>query len=76
MEHSIMVQALGELVGTFILVLLGDGVVAGVSLAKTKANGAGWVAITLGWGFAVTLGVYTSASVSYTHLTLPTTPYV
>lgn len=47
--HAILVQALGELVGTFILVLLGDGVVAGVSLAKTKANGAGWVAITLGW---------------------------
>ncbi|MEJ1318736.1 MIP/aquaporin family protein [Latilactobacillus sakei] len=40
MDNLIMVQALGELVGTFILVLLGDGVVAGVSLAKTKANGA------------------------------------
>lgn len=68
MDNSIMVQALGELVGTFILVLLGDGVVAGVSLAKTKANGAGWVAITLGWGFAVTLGVYASAFMGPAHL--------
>ena len=68
MDNSIMVQALGELVGTFILVLLGDGVVAGVSLAKTKANGAGWIAITLGWGFAVTLGVYASAFMGPAHL--------
>ena len=68
MDNSIMVQALGELVGTFILVLLGDGVVAGVSLAKTKANGAGWIAITLGWGFAVTLGVYASSFMGPAHL--------
>ena len=45
-------QTLGEFIGTFILVLLGDGVVAGVSLNKSKANGAGWIAITLGWGLA------------------------
>jgi len=66
--NSIPVQALGELIGTFVLVLLGDGVVAGVSLAKTKANGAGWIAITLGWGLAVTLGVYTSSFMGPAHL--------
>ncbi|MCI1890713.1 MAG: aquaporin family protein [Schleiferilactobacillus harbinensis] len=61
-------QALGELVGTFILVLLGDGVVAGVSLNKSKAQGAGWIAITMGWGLAVTLGVYSAAFMGPAHL--------
>ena len=61
-------EALGELVGTFILVLLGDGVVAGVSLNKSKAQGAGWIAITLGWGLAVTLGVYSAAFMGPAHL--------
>ena len=56
--HSEMVQLLGEFLGTFILILLGNGVVSGVVLNKTKATGAGWVAITLGWGFAVMMGVY------------------
>uniref|UniRef100_A0A1V0P2F2 Glycerol uptake facilitator n=1 Tax=Lactococcus lactis subsp. lactis TaxID=1360 RepID=A0A1V0P2F2_LACLL len=54
--HSEMVQLLGEFLGTFILILLGNGVVSGVVLNKTKATGAGWVAITLGWGFAVMMG--------------------
>ena len=58
--HSEMVQLLGEFLGTFILILLGNGVVSGVVLNKTKATGAGWVAITLGWGFAVMMGVYIS----------------
>ena len=49
-------QTLGEFIGTFILILLGDGVVAGVSLNQSKAKDAGWVAITLGWGLAVTMG--------------------
>ncbi|KLI75083.1 glycerol uptake facilitator [Lacticaseibacillus zeae DSM 20178 = KCTC 3804] len=61
-------QALGEFIGTFVLILLGDGVVAGVSLNKSKANGAGWVAITLGWGLAVTMGVYTAAFLGPAHL--------
>ena len=54
--HSEMVQLLGEFLGTFILILLGNGVVSGVVLNKTKATGAGWVAITLGWGCAVMMG--------------------
>ena len=68
MDNSVMTQALGEFIGTFILVLLGDGVVAGVSLNKSKAQGAGWIAIALGWGLAVTLGVYTSAYLGPAHL--------
>jgi glycerol uptake facilitator protein len=49
--------ALGEFVGTLVLILLGNGVVAGVLLEKSKSNGAGWLVITAGWGFAVLGGV-------------------
>ncbi|MCZ0716809.1 MIP/aquaporin family protein [Aerococcus kribbianus] len=59
---------IGELIGTFVLVLLGDGVVAGVSLNKSKAQDTGWLLITLGWGLAVTMGVYTSGFLSDAHL--------
>jgi glycerol uptake facilitator protein len=48
---------LGEFLGTLVLILLGNGVVAGVSLERSKANGAGWMVITAGWGFAVLCGV-------------------
>lgn len=50
MVTSISTQIIGEIIGTMILVLLGNGVVAGVILRKTKSEGAGWIAITLGWG--------------------------
>ena len=50
----------GEFMGTFILILLGNGVVAGVLLNKSKAQNAGWIAITAGWAFAVMCGVFTS----------------
>jgi glycerol uptake facilitator protein len=50
----------GEFVGTAILVLLGDGVVAGVLLKGSKAEGAGWMAITAGWAFAVLAGIFTA----------------
>ncbi|MEM8530269.1 MAG: MIP/aquaporin family protein [Chloroflexota bacterium] len=49
---------LGELFGTMILVLLGNGVVAGVLLNKSKAQNAGWIVITTGWAFAVMSGVF------------------
>ncbi len=49
--------ALGEFVGTLVLILLGNGVVAGVSLEKSHANGAGWIVITAGWALAVLCGV-------------------
>jgi glycerol uptake facilitator protein len=68
MNDSLTLQLLGEFIGTFVLVLLGDGVVAGVSLRKSKAEDAGWIAIALGWGLAVTLGVYTSSFLSPAHL--------
>ena len=55
---------IGELIGTFVLVLLGDGVVAGVTLNKSKAQDTGWLLITLGWGLAVTMGVYVSGFLS------------
>jgi len=51
---------LGEFLGTLVLILFGNGVVAGVLLKDSKAEGAGWVVITAGWAVAVTLGVFTS----------------
>jgi glycerol uptake facilitator protein len=53
---------LGEFLGTMILILLGDGVVASVLLKRSKAENAGWVAITAGWAFAVTFGVFVSVA--------------
>jgi len=51
---------LGEFAGTFILILLGDGVVAGVLLRHSKSEGAGWITITTGWAMAVMAGVFTA----------------
>ncbi|MCL7998521.1 aquaporin family protein [Brucella sp. 21LCYQ03] len=48
---------IGEFLGTMVLVLLGDGVVANVLLAKSKGENSGWIVITVGWGFAVLCGV-------------------
>jgi len=50
----------GEFMGTVVLILMGNGVVAGVLLRRSKAEGAGWVAITAGWAFAVMTGVFTA----------------
>jgi glycerol uptake facilitator protein len=55
---------MGEVVGTAVLILLGDGVVAGVLLNKSKAQNAGWVVITFAWGLAVFMGVLTSLAVT------------
>ena len=51
---------LGEFVGTALLIILGDGVVANVVLSKTKGNNSGWIVITFGWGMAVFTGVFAS----------------
>jgi glycerol uptake facilitator protein len=51
---------LGEFLGTMILVLLGNGVVAAVVLKRSKAEGSGWMVITAGWAFAVMAGVFVS----------------
>ena len=48
----------GEFMGTLVLILLGDGVVAGVLLKKSKAENAGWMVITTGWAMAVMSGVF------------------
>lgn len=59
---------LAEFIGTTILVLLGNGVVANVVLQQTKGHNAGWIVITAGWAFAVTIAVYCVSSVSGAHL--------
>jgi len=51
---------LGEFLGTAVLILLGNGVVAGVVLKKSKAEASGWIVITAGWALAVMAGVFTS----------------
>ena len=62
-------QLIGEVFGTFILILLGDGVVANVGLAPRLASAAyNWNTITIGWAFAVIVAVYVSAGVSGAHL--------
>ncbi|HRO24442.1 MAG TPA: MIP/aquaporin family protein, partial [Promineifilum sp.] len=53
---------MGELLGTMFLIILGDGVVANVVLAKTKGNGSGWIVITTGWAMAVVIGVFIAIS--------------
>jgi glycerol uptake facilitator protein len=55
---TLSTPVLGEFLGTLVLILLGDGVVAAVLLERSKAKGAGWIVITTGWAFAVTLGIF------------------
>ncbi|MGW0815207.1 MIP/aquaporin family protein [Streptomyces viridiviolaceus] len=59
---------IGETIGTAILILLGGGVCAAVTLKASKARNAGWVAIAFGWGFAVMTAAYISAPLSGAHL--------
>ena len=59
---------LAEFVGTLILILLGDGVVAAVLLRNSKAEHSGWIVITFGWGMAVTIAVYAVVAVSGAHI--------
>jgi glycerol uptake facilitator protein len=59
---------LAELLGTMLLVILGDGVVANVLLNKTKGQNAGWIVITAGWACGVTVAVYAVGSFSGAHL--------
>ncbi|HEY1115932.1 MAG TPA: MIP/aquaporin family protein [Chitinophagaceae bacterium] len=57
-----------ELIGTALLILLGNGVVANVVLNKTKGNSGGWIVITFGWAIAVFVGVFVAAKTSGAHL--------
>src|SRR6516165_6832386 len=59
---------LAEFIGTALLVLFGNGVVANVVLARTKGNNGGWIVITAGWGLAVFIGAFCSAPFSGAHL--------
>jgi glycerol uptake facilitator protein len=64
MEGVVTEMFLGEVVGTCVLILLGDGVVAGVLLNKSKAQNSGWIVITFAWAMGVLFGVLASVSVS------------
>ena len=55
---SCMTPFMGEFMGTALLVLIGDSVVANNCLARTKGNNAGWLAMCAGWGVAVFVAVY------------------
>lgn len=57
-----------ELIGTALLIILGNGVVANVVLNKTKGNSSGWIVITFGWAIAVFVGVFVAAKTSGAHL--------
>jgi len=63
-----MTPFLAEFIGTTMLIVLGDGVVANVILSKTKGYNGGLIAITVGWAMAVFVGVYTAAAASGAHL--------
>jgi len=58
----------GETIGTALLILLGDGVVAAVLLNHSKAQNSGWIVITFGWGFGVMAGAYAVGQFTGAHL--------
>jgi glycerol uptake facilitator protein len=59
---------LAEFIGTTLLLVFGNGVVANVVLARTKGHGSGWIVIAAGWGFAVFIGAFCTAPFSGAHL--------
>ena len=63
-----MSEFLAEVIGTMILIIFGGGVVAGVVLKDSKAEGSGWIVITIAWGLAVTMAVYAVGSFSGAHI--------
>ena len=63
-----MSHFMAELIGVMILIILGDGVVAGVLLNKSKAQNGGWIVITAGWGLAVMVAVYAVGRISGAHI--------
>lgn len=67
-ETSILVQCFFEFLGTFVMILLGCGVVACTTLTKSKGNGGGWIVVTLAWGLAVMCGVFIAGPFTGAHL--------
>jgi len=65
---TLMTKCIFELLGTLVLILLGDGVVACTTLNKSKGQNGGWAVITLAWGFAVMCGVFITGPYSGAHL--------
>jgi glycerol uptake facilitator protein len=65
---TLLIKCIFEFIGTLVLILLGDGVCCATSLNKSKAQGAGWIVITLGWGLAVMCGVFIAGPYSGAHL--------
>ena len=63
-----MSPPLAEFIGTALLVIFGNGVVANVLLSRTKGHGGGWIVITAGWAFGVFVGVFCSQQASGAHL--------
>lgn len=65
---TLFTKCIFEFVGTLVLILLGDGVCCATSLNKSKAQGAGWAVVTVGWGLAVMCGVFIAGPYSGAHL--------
>src|SRR5262245_31560830 len=65
---NIMSPFAAEIVGTMLLIILGDGVVANVLLNKSKGQNSGWIVITTGWALGVAIAVYSVNAISYAHL--------
>jgi glycerol uptake facilitator len=61
-------EIIAEFIGTFLLILLGNGVVANVVLKDTKGHDGGWIVISLGWGLGVFVGVSVAGPVSGAHI--------
>ncbi|MDQ3236997.1 MAG: aquaporin, partial [Actinomycetota bacterium] len=59
---------IAEFIGTMILIILGDGVVAGVLLKNSKAENSGWIVITFGWAMGVAVAVYCVGAISGAHI--------
>ena len=65
---TLLTKCIFEFIGTLVLILLGDGVCCATSLNKSKAQGAGWAVVTIGWGLAVMCGVFIAGPYSGAHL--------
>jgi glycerol uptake facilitator protein len=63
-----MNEYMAEFIGTFLLILLGNGVVANVVLKETKGHNSGWIVISVGWGLGVFVGVSVAGPVSGAHI--------